>query len=115
MGRLLRHIKDAIWKYKIYLSPCQSYSWKPGDHKHVCYAVRILDRKDFEQICPIHNGVYPEHSMRCEDCPYFGEVDFVTDNGKKKALFYIPKEAMAEPEDDNYFTDDNIPLSELLY
>ena len=83
-------LSAAIHQFRRPLRLCQSYSWKEGDHRHICYAARILTEKDFREVCPIAKNRtrrIENDDFCCDSCPYNGIVDFYTDDGIKRVDF----------------------------
>lgn len=68
-----------------------SSSWSDEDHAHFCYALRVLETKDFLAVCPLCKQKGKpcfEHEDECDRCPYFGGVDFIEENGAKRVKFW---------------------------
>ena len=75
-------VRIAIQRLHRPILRLHSFNWQPGDHQHICYAVRLLDEDDFAQVCPLkkqEKSIHPECEDACDHCPYFGCIEFVTD------------------------------------
>lgn len=76
------------------LTRIHSSWWDGYDHKHFCYAARLLEAGDFSLVCRHRNEIDfdAEWCDACDACPYMGEVDFITDeSGQKCVKFWLPK------------------------
>lgn len=90
---MIRQAFRTAWqRFKMPLARLHSYSWSTGDHQHICYAARLLEPDDFCSVCPAHNrkDFWIEHEDECDDCQYFGSIEFCTDVvSNKKALVLL--------------------------
>lgn len=86
--RALRAVQKAI---KMPMGYLHSYSWQPGDHKHICLAARLLEPDDFREVCPLAPGSWIEHENPCDECGYFAIVDFDTSTDGKRSISIYTK------------------------
>lgn len=91
--RIRSALRIAFQRFNRPLISVHSSSWNIEDHAHICYAARILQEDDFKKVCPIanRNNVEIENEDMCDYCPYFGIVEFNTDEktGKKFVQFIL--------------------------
>lgn len=92
MNKYIRALKIAIdciknpLKYHL-LTDRRNYS--VGDHEHICYPYRLLSNKDFKDCCPCSFAKdfnTPEHFDYCDKCPYFGFIDFLSDESGARSI-----------------------------
>lgn len=90
--RLRTALKLFWFRFRHPLLRVEAHSWDTMDHYHICYAARILNGRDFGQICPIKHSrdTIIELNDQCDFCPYFGIVTFHKNaEGKKYVDFQI--------------------------
>lgn len=90
---MIYKIREAVWAafkaLKMPMMRLHSYSWKLGDHKHICLAARLLEPDDFGEVCPLPANAMLEHEDPCDECPYFSIVCFDTrTDGKHTVSIY---------------------------
>ena len=75
LKRIIRAVKKA---WKVPLIRLHSYSWKTGDHAHICIAARLLAPDDFVLVCPLGQKckIYAEQEEECDLCPYYRILEF---------------------------------------
>ena len=77
------HIKSALkwmkYRLKYPIGRIHSHDWSLMDHGHICIAARLLEPKDFEQVCPCNGKCEIELDDICDQCPYMTIVDFDKD------------------------------------
>ena len=73
---------------KLHLFHLHSYSWKTGDHAHICLAARLLELDDFSCVCPLSKKEWKniERNDICDQCQYLSILNFVTDESGKKQV-----------------------------
>lgn len=76
-----------IRKYQLF--ELRGGKWDDFDHQHICLALRLLNTKDFEQVCVHHKFLHKqkdaESSCYCDFCPYMKTIEFnTTKKGRKK-------------------------------
>ena len=95
-----------VWKIKKAIKVAKNYIKHPyhfldggdfseGCHDHVCFPYRLM-YDDFRKVCPhyMNKDIEPEHSDCCDNCKYFGIVDYYTDeDGKENVMFCMNKDA----------------------
>ena len=80
-------IREAFKVMRYHLTRLHSYSWKAGDHQHICIASRLLEADDFKEVCPVNKIKTPVWGDdRCETCDYLCIVDFATDTNGRKGI-----------------------------
>jgi hypothetical protein len=97
--RVLKLIKGYIKNPYILLDGCRTF--QEGDHEHICLPLRLIGA-DFEKVCPHCNerGFEPEWSDCCDQCKYFGFIDFYTDSDNQKNIsFGIDKQIIIKQND----------------
>lgn len=71
-------------------------------HDHICFARRLMGSA-FKDVCPHYNTGEldrPELSDCCDNCPYFGIIDFCADeSGERSIKFAMHKEIVDTFED----------------
>lgn len=91
----LEYIKNPY-----YLLDNMRYS--EGSHWHICFAHRLMG-SGFKDVCPNYNTGEldrPERSDCCDNCPYFGIIDFCADeSGERSIKFAMHKEIVDTFED----------------
>ncbi len=91
--KIRRALRAAHKALKMPMGRLHSYSWNPGDHKHICLAARLLEPDDFREVCPLAPGAWPELEDPCDECGYFAIVDFDTSmDGKRSISIYTKGE-----------------------
>lgn len=84
------HIKFPR-KYRLFH---EHHKYSRGEHEHICYPFRMLSDRDFQILCPhcLEHEFEPECSDLCDECKYFGFVDFDKDEiGKRNIQFGMSK------------------------
>lgn len=80
-------VRETIKALKYKLTRIHSYSWKAGDHQHICIASRLLEIDDFKAVCPVNKIKFPVWGDdRCETCKYMCIIDFATDASGRKGI-----------------------------
>ena len=90
--------KTFALRVSVPLSRVHSWDWSNCDHKHICYAARILEKDDFQKVCRHIDAIRKDPLLgaeccdACDGCKYAGVVSFVTDeDGKKSVDFWFPE------------------------
>lgn len=87
-----RHYKR--WPYRLY-SPVK---FDEFNHEHTCIAARFAN-VNLEDICPLKSerGLLPGDRDECEQCRYFGTVNYQFDpsTGKKQLHFEMNEDAVS--------------------
>lgn len=88
------HIKSALkWmKYRLKhpVTTASSSDWSTDDHQHICLVAKLLERDDFEQVCPCNGKCEIELDDRCDRCPYMSTVSFNKDSVCNKWISLHP-------------------------
>lgn len=88
------HIKSALkWmKYRLKhpVTTASSSDWSTDDHQHICLVARLLERDDFERVCPCNGKCEIELDDRCDRCPYMSIVRFNKDSFCEKWISLYP-------------------------
>lgn len=102
-----------MWKYKNALKIALDYIKSPycllepmiyskDAHDHICFARRLMG-SNFKDVCPypcIVDFCGPERSDFCDNCKYFGVIDFRKDEYDKKHIkLYMNKSLVDTFED----------------
>lgn len=91
-------IAKTRMKYPVYRA--HSYSWSKDDHSHICIALRLLERDDFEAVCPRHGKISKstlECDNKCDYCKYQAIIDYDKNaNGEKGISLYISEEIQSK-------------------
>ena len=86
-------IKHGLYRIKYPVKRLHAWNWSPQDHAHVCVALRLLEKEDFEVVCP-YNGKIDTDSIEicdeCDRCKYMSIIDFNSNKtGKKSINIYL--------------------------
>ena len=92
-ARMVKHHYKQ-WPYHLY----QPVKFDDFNHEHTCIAARLAN-VDLADICPlkIKRGMIPGDEDECEQCRYFGMINYRFDpsTGKKQLYFELRADAVS--------------------
>lgn len=95
IARNARKVKHHYkrWPYRLY----NPVKFDDFNHEHTCIAARFAN-VDLADICPlkIKRGMFPGDRDECEQCRYFGTINYRFDpsTGKKQLHFELSGDAI---------------------